>query len=55
MGTETEVFVEGVGLHDMVDVLRAAGTVGHSAEAEVGGSRVPVPVSEWGPKQGGLN
>jgi hypothetical protein len=55
-GTEIEVFVE-VGLHDMVDVRRAAGTVGRSAEAGVGALRVPVPVpvSEWGRKQGYLN
>jgi hypothetical protein len=40
MGRKTEVFVEGVGLHDMVDVRRAVEAVGRSAEAGVGAVRV---------------
>jgi hypothetical protein len=51
MGRKTEVFVEGAGLHDMVDVQRAVGVVGRSLEAGVGAVRV----SECGQKQGGLN
>ena len=55
MGRKTEVFVEGVGLHDMVDVRRAVEAVERSAAAAVGVVRVREPVSEWGRKQGGLN
>jgi hypothetical protein len=65
MGRKTEVSVEGVGLHDMVDVRRAVEAVGRSGEAGVGAVQVQVqvrvrvrvrePVSEWGRKQGGLN
>jgi hypothetical protein len=57
MGRKTEVFVEGVGLHDMVDVRRAVGAVGRSAGAGVGAVRVLVLVSarEWGRKRGGSN
>jgi len=42
MSKKTEAFAEGVGLHDTVDVRRAVGAVGRSAEAGVGA--VPVPV-----------
>jgi hypothetical protein len=54
MGTEIEVFVEGVRLRDMVNVRRAVGTVGRSVEAGVGALQVPEPVSEWRRKQGDL-
>ena len=55
MSTEIEVSVEVVGLHDMVDVQRAVGTVGRSAEAAGGALRERVPaVPEWGRKQGDL-
>src|ERR1700679_1626914 len=51
MGRKTEVFVEGVGLHDM-DVRRAVEAAGRSAAAGVGAVRVwgREPVSEWGRK-----
>jgi hypothetical protein len=57
MGRKTAAFVEGVGLHDMVDVRRAVEAVGRSGEAEVGAvpARARVRVSEWGRKQGDLN
>ena len=56
MGRRTEVFVEGVGLRDTMDVRRAVGAVGRLVEAGVGVVPVPVPpVSGWGREQGGLD
>jgi hypothetical protein len=60
MGRKTEVFVvEGAELHDTVDVRRAVGAVGRSAEAEVDAvlelELELEPVSEWERRQGGLN
>jgi len=54
VGRKIEVIVEGVELHDMVDVRRAVGSVGRSAEAGVGAVQVREPMSEWERKQGGL-
>ena len=57
MGRKTEVVVEGVGLHDTVDVRQAVGAVGRSGEAGVGGMLVLVlvSVSVSGRRQGGLD
>ena len=55
MGRKTAAFVEGVGLHDMVDVRQAVEAVGRSVETGVGEVRERELVSEWGRKQGGLD
>jgi len=54
-GSKIEALVEEVGLHDTLDVRKAAEAVGCSGEGEGNVAQMQEPLSEWEQKQGGWN